>query len=95
MQLEPIIHLLWSELAHCLADKIPTPSILGCKYFFISNTGCHIASTTSGDDYFITWSFVFFEYMDMVFLISSVFEYGRSSHESCGACSDDSYRFHV
>jgi hypothetical protein len=95
MRLEPIIYLLWSELAYCLADKIPTPSILGCEYFFIYDARRHVASTTSGDDYFIAWGFVLLEDMDMVFLIPSVFEYGRSSHESCGTRSDDGYGFHV
>jgi hypothetical protein len=47
MQLEPIIYLLWSELTHRLADEFPTPSILGCEYFLVSNTGCHIAPATS------------------------------------------------
>lgn len=54
----------------------------------------HIAPTTSWDDDFIAWGFVFLEDMDMVFLMLSVFEYRGCSHESCRARSDDRYRFH-
>lgn len=65
MRFEPFIGLRWRELTHRFADKLPTPSILGCEYFFVCDTRRHIAPTTSGDDDLVPWGFILFKKMDM------------------------------
>ncbi len=95
MRFEPFSTLSWRKFPKCLFYKITPPSIFGEEDFFIIDSSCKITSSSTRNNNLISWSFIFFENLDMTRFRFRIFEYSCNSHQSCRASSDDCDIFHI
>lgn len=103
MRLEPFLALLRRKFPKCIFYKFPTSRIFCLEYFFIYNSCCYIAPTTSWENDFLSRRSIFFEKMYTKLSSSflrrqeswSFFKYYCSTHEPSSSGSYDRNCFHA